>query len=414
MIKMKKSNLFFIIFILIFINSLIIFTNATRCSYVSNQDEECDSINGIYCINSICQQYSGNPEGYCTDTDGENNYVKGSITHVVRDEYGNFINEVLTDTCLSGGYTVESCGVRGECLVTENFCLQNEGFSTDTYTCIHGCDDGKCIDKNPPRSWLNIIGTYSTDIFPNPISGKASDSESGLFKVEILIKRESDNKYWSGNLWNSQLKWNIVDGLDEWTYNLNTNDLKDDTYKITTRATDNENNVEIDLVENTIYLIDNFQTKKSCDYQENKDSECDTTNNYYCIDGYCEKVNTIPQKNHCENNELNNGIIYYYRDYSGEIFNGTMLNYCSFNVLTEHYCLENPPMFGLIYSSRLVACETFCFNGKCTNYDIEDITSVSDSELLMYIDKWSNQELGITEQENDNKILQIIMIWKKN
>ena len=82
----------------------------------------------------------------------------------------------------------------------------------------------------------------------NAISGFASDfmNGTGLNKVEITIKRLSDNFYWNGTNWTSQKHWLDTLGTKTWSYNTsNLQWVSDIYYNIRSRATDNADNIEI-------------------------------------------------------------------------------------------------------------------------------------------------------------------------
>ncbi len=80
------------------------------------------------------------------------------------------------------------------------------------------------------------------------ISGTANDpvNGSGLNKVELVIERLSDNKYWNGTAWNSTKPMLSVNGLDNWTYNTSLVPWSSGgQYKVQSRSTDNATNTEL-------------------------------------------------------------------------------------------------------------------------------------------------------------------------
>ncbi|WP_455392779.1 Kelch repeat-containing protein [[Eubacterium] cellulosolvens] len=114
------------------------------------------------------------------------------------------------------------------------------------------------IDTNPPNSAPAIPinnGYYQT--LPT-ISGIANDGEvgSGLTKVEISIKRLSDNYYWDGGSWIPLTTWLEVKGTYNWIFD--SRDIEwtsGNRYSVQSRAIDNASNVEVPGI-NNIFTID--------------------------------------------------------------------------------------------------------------------------------------------------------------
>jgi hypothetical protein len=75
------------------------------------------------------------------------------------------------------------------------------------------------IDKDSPISQVIHPGT---GMFLNQldlITGNASDHNgSGLDRIEISIRRDSDRNYWDGATWQSEISWITAQGTDNWTY----------------------------------------------------------------------------------------------------------------------------------------------------------------------------------------------------
>ncbi len=88
--------------------------------------------------------------------------------------------------------------------------------------------------------WNNSIMYYF-----NQISGYAWAANQNLkiSKVEITIKRLSDNKYWDGWRWNSTKNWLHATGTNNWYYKCNF-DWDLGKYHIQSKATDNASNIE--------------------------------------------------------------------------------------------------------------------------------------------------------------------------
>jgi predicted GH43/DUF377 family glycosyl hydrolase len=102
-------------------------------------------------------------------------------------------------------------------------------------------------DSTPPISTPTITNEFysSNGLWTNDytISGSATDMW-GIERVELTIKRNSDNKYWTGSAWSASETWvNAVDwsgnGYLTWRYTLNSSNLSDSVgYTITSKSTD--------------------------------------------------------------------------------------------------------------------------------------------------------------------------------
>ena len=114
------------------------------------------------------------------------------------------------------------------------------------------------IDTKTPNSTLNLPINNGIYYSLDSISGTAFDppNGSGLNKVEITIKRLSDDNYWYGSGWNSQETWLLVNGTTNWSYNSSTVTWTSGTqYRVRSRATDHATNVEIPNI-SIIFTID--------------------------------------------------------------------------------------------------------------------------------------------------------------
>lgn len=90
---------------------------------------------------------------------------------------------------------------------------------------------------------------YNSATMPTTFSGKAKDNTGGTGlnanSVMFYIKRDSDNKYWTGSIWSSSLTWlatthSATSGDTEitWTDNVALPSWADGTYRAKARATD--------------------------------------------------------------------------------------------------------------------------------------------------------------------------------
>ncbi|MEW6606445.1 MAG: DUF2341 domain-containing protein [bacterium] len=100
------------------------------------------------------------------------------------------------------------------------------------------------IDRTKPSS--TILSPIDGMVLNNltQISGTASDTPSlgKISKVEINIKRNSDDKYWHGSGWQITEIWLLSLGTESWRYNWTP---ADGSYTLRSRATDGAGNLEI-------------------------------------------------------------------------------------------------------------------------------------------------------------------------
>ena len=150
-------------------------------------------------------------------------------------------NYAISSTNLTGGatYTVRSRGTDGVGNVQSSY-------GSDSFI----------YDISEPNTALNIVNDYYNPAAWNtnqPIQGTAADDYSGITKVEVLIKRAGDSKYWSGNAWATDSTWITATGTASWQYTISADSLTDtETYTVRSRATDGSANLE------TSYSNDSF------------------------------------------------------------------------------------------------------------------------------------------------------------
>lgn len=104
------------------------------------------------------------------------------------------------------------------------------------------------IDTTPPSS--NITHPVSDGFYNSldTITGSAIDPNNGtgLTKVEITIKRLTDNNYWNGLAWDPGKFWLPVEGTTEWSYDSSAITwISGAQYSIRSIATDLVSNLEI-------------------------------------------------------------------------------------------------------------------------------------------------------------------------
>ena len=114
------------------------------------------------------------------------------------------------------------------------------------------------IDSGAPSSALiiPIQGGFYNSL--NNISGIASDPPNGteVIKVEIIIKRLSDDHYWDGSDWGAVESWVLTTGTTIWKYDSSTVTWTSGSqYSVQSRAADNATNIELPSIGN-IFTID--------------------------------------------------------------------------------------------------------------------------------------------------------------
>jgi hypothetical protein len=79
------------------------------------------------------------------------------------------------------------------------------------------------------------------------IFGKAVDTGgSGVYEIQLSLKRISDDNYWNGNSWSPDKSWFTGTGTESWSYDTKRIQWTTDTeYKIRSRAIDNAGNIEV-------------------------------------------------------------------------------------------------------------------------------------------------------------------------
>jgi hypothetical protein len=103
------------------------------------------------------------------------------------------------------------------------------------------------VDINLPNSIMNIPNNNGYYKNLDNISGVATDGEkgSGVTRIEISIKRLSDNYYWSNISWVTFPVWLTASGGNDWSYDSSTVTWTSGArYLVQSRATDNASNVE--------------------------------------------------------------------------------------------------------------------------------------------------------------------------
>lgn len=185
-----------------------------------------------------------------------------------------------------------------------------------------------------------------------------------------------------------------------------------------------------------------------CNYHQYFDSECDPSNNLYCINYYCE----FSEKKAPNCLEFDNKIEYIFRDEFGNFITQELNNFCEENNeskencegencnLINFYCTNNRAKD---YNYEEIICENGCLNGTCITFENENLDGnnnlienndshnpnlneinceeencereeifppqkVTDEELLNYINKWASNEM------TDLEIQIIIEVWKNN
>ncbi|MBN1935987.1 MAG: Ig-like domain repeat protein [Anaerolineae bacterium] len=111
---------------------------------------------------------------------------------------------------------------------------------------------GITLDFALPDSAVTTHGYYNAYNWPGFVFGAASDTGSDVGYVDITIRRSSDNQYWSGAAWVAGETWLRATDTYNWQYAFALANLTDGvTYTVRSRATDNADNVETTIGQNT-------------------------------------------------------------------------------------------------------------------------------------------------------------------
>jgi hypothetical protein len=87
------------------------------------------------------------------------------------------------------------------------------------------------IDKDGPISQIIHPGEGMLLNQLDLITGNASDhGGSGLDRIEVSIRRVSDNNYWDGTNWQTEIYWITAQGTNNWTYDSDQIPWTTDTY----------------------------------------------------------------------------------------------------------------------------------------------------------------------------------------
>ncbi|MDI6791474.1 MAG: Ig-like domain-containing protein, partial [bacterium] len=141
---------------------------------------------------------------------------------------------------------------------TTNWTYPFAATESDTYTVRSRAHDlASNIEAPAPGNTFVFDTLRPASTITNPVSGAvlntltqiqgtASDNLSGVQKVEISIKRVSDNAYWNGTGWGGSIQnWLNVTGTATWTYPWTAAAVGDGEYLLQSRATDKAGNAQI-------------------------------------------------------------------------------------------------------------------------------------------------------------------------
>ena len=109
------------------------------------------------------------------------------------------------------------------------------------------------IDSKKPSSIITVPINNNFYNKLDTISGTAFDPKqgTGINRIEITIKRLSDDSYWNGSNWVSSECWLLATGITIWWYDSSSIPwLSGNRYSVQSRATDNATNVEIPNIRN--------------------------------------------------------------------------------------------------------------------------------------------------------------------
>lgn len=160
---------------------------------------------------------------------------------------------------------------------TTNWTYPFAARESDTYTVrSRAYDRASNIEAPAPGNTFIFDTLRPASTITNPVSGAvlnaltqiqgtASDNLSGVQKVEISIKRVSDNAYWNGTGWGGSIQsWLNVTGTTTWIYTWTAAAIGDGEYLLQSRATDNATNAQIPGLGHT-FKFDTIRPSSSID-----------------------------------------------------------------------------------------------------------------------------------------------------
>lgn len=184
------------------------------------------------------------------------------------DDSGSLMT-ALSGTIDTGGYAVFYVGSRLDNTLDDAVKLYNNSetlIDSKSYTAI-SVTQGLSIGRLPnasdvwaysltPTPLANNDSTLPTSSITYPldssdyngvssITGTASDTDSGINKVEVKIHGDTEAAYFSGSGWATSEYWFPATGTTNWYYVLNTSYFTNGrTYTIYSKATDNSGNIQ--------------------------------------------------------------------------------------------------------------------------------------------------------------------------
>jgi hypothetical protein len=185
------------------------------------------------------------------------NKVEISIKNITDNTYWNGSMWDTSETWVSAtgtsnwSYTSPSWTV-GKCYLVKSRVTDNLG-TLETVGTGNSFKFG--TDTVPPSSVIYTPenGKSYNNTLTN-INGTATDSLSGINRVDISIKNLSDVTWWNGSSWVNSEIWLTVGSNKDWNYPVPTL-IDGKSYLVRSRATDNFNNVEIPSIGNS-FLYD--------------------------------------------------------------------------------------------------------------------------------------------------------------
>jgi LmbE family N-acetylglucosaminyl deacetylase len=152
------------------------------------------------------------------------------------------------------------------------------------------------VDVTPPSSTVAFpaaSGNYNAAAWtagcaPTGICGSASDSGTGVQRVEVSIRRVSTNRWWTGSGYTSTTeRWFVATGTGSWNYVLASSTFPGaGSYVVRVRATDNSGNVQSPSA--TTFVYDNTNPSSTVTFPANNGSYTTASWNAGCASpGVC-------------------------------------------------------------------------------------------------------------------------------
>ena len=214
-------------------------------------DTDPPSLGNVYDgLNYVDVDWSNINDVYQISFDGFIDSISGWVEYSVAlgsapgsDDMVRFTSfDTLVQISLNGFSLIEGETYFGSVIATDSLGNQSGILTSNGFT----------IDLTNPFVSMDIDRLYYGPTFfefEEPVKGSSADDNSGVSSIEISCQRDSDDLYWNGSSWETDITWLFTSGNPDWEYD--TRLLKDHLengvmYTFSGRSIDNAGNIGID------------------------------------------------------------------------------------------------------------------------------------------------------------------------